>query len=78
MRKATYGFFVAGIPSACDRLRAYTGSGVAGTVEEPATARALAGFLLRGLACGALTAADVSERCGLDRAALSALRHAGQ
>jgi len=75
---ATYGFFVAGVPRACDRLRAYAGSGTSGTMEEPATARALAGFLLRGLACGALTAADVSERCGLDRAALSALRHVGR
>ena len=26
-----------------------------GIVDEPATARALAGFLLRGLDCGALT-----------------------
>jgi citrate lyase beta subunit len=73
---ATYGFFVAGVPGACDRLTAYTGSGTGRTLEEPATARALAGFLLRGLDCGALTGADVSERCGLDRAALSALRHA--
>jgi citrate lyase beta subunit len=71
---ATYGFFVAGAPRACDRLRNYTESARSGTLEEPATARALAGFLLRGLDCGALSEADVSERCGLDRKALSALR----
>jgi citrate lyase beta subunit len=76
---ATYGFFVAGLPRACDRLRTYAapaGSGTPGTLEEPATARALAGFLLRGLDCGALAEADIVERCGLDRAVLSALRDA--
>jgi citrate lyase beta subunit len=73
---ATYGFFLAGVARACDRLRSYTMSAASGTLEEPATARALAGFLLRGLDCGALSAADVSERCGLDRTALSALRDA--
>jgi len=76
---ATYGFFVAGLPRACERLRTYAapaGSGTPGTLEEPATARALAGFLLRGLDCGALAEADVVERCGLDRAVLSALRDA--
>jgi citrate lyase beta subunit len=71
---ATYGFFVAGAPRACDRLRSYTESAGSGTLEEPATARALAGFLLRGLDCGALSEADIRERCGLDRTALSALR----
>lgn len=71
---ATYGFFVAGAPRACDRLRNYTESVSTGTLEEPATARALAGFLLRGLDCGALNEADISERCGLDQTALSALR----
>ncbi len=73
---ATYGFFAAGVSRACDRLRSYTESASSGTLEEPATARALAGFLLRGLDCGALSDADVSERCGLDRTALTALRHA--
>jgi hypothetical protein len=73
---ATYGFFVAGLPRACERLRSYTESAKSGTLEEPATARALAGFLLRGLDCGALSEADVSERCGLDRAVLSTLREA--
>ncbi len=73
---ATYGFFVAGVSRACDRLRSYTESANSGTLEEPATARALAGFLLRGLDCGALSDADVSERCGLDRTALTALRQA--
>ena len=71
---ATYGFFLAGAPRACDRLRSYADSAGSGTLEEPATARALAGFLLRGLECGALRDADISSRCGLDRKTLSALR----
>jgi hypothetical protein len=73
---ATYGFFVAGGQRACERLRAFTGNDDSGTLEEPATARALAGFLLRGLDCGALSPADTAERCGLDRTALSALLQA--
>jgi citrate lyase beta subunit len=73
---ATYGFFLAGVARACDRLRSYTTSADTGTLEEPATALALAGFLLRGLDCGALSEADVGERCGLDRMGLRTLREA--
>jgi HpcH/HpaI aldolase/citrate lyase family len=73
---ATYGFFLAGAPRACDRLRAYTESTSGGTLEEPATARALAGFLLRSLDCGALSETDIRERSGLDRTALSAVHQA--
>jgi citrate lyase beta subunit len=71
---ATYGFFLADLPRACARLRSYAGAGKDGILEEPATASALAGFLVRGLDCGALTEADIKERCGLDRAALEELR----
>jgi len=73
---ATYGFFVAGLPRACERLLSYTESARSGTLEEPATARALAGFLLRGHDCGAISEADVSERCGLGLAVLRSLREA--
>ena len=48
---ATYGFYRDGLDAATARLAAYLGSGVPGTsgvLDEPATARALAGFLLRG------------------------------
>jgi citrate lyase beta subunit len=73
---ATYGFFVGGLPRACERLRSYSESAKSGTLEEPATARALAGFLLRGLDCAAFSDAYISERCGLDRAVLIALADA--
>src|SRR4051812_43267161 len=70
---ATYAFCRAGSATAAGRLRNYVGR-VQGTVaDEPATAQALASFVLRGLHCGALDEAEVSEATGLDRRALDAL-----
>ncbi|GAA4684561.1 DUF6986 family protein [Phytohabitans rumicis] len=51
---ATYTFFRDGAGAARARLSAYLVRRVSGVLDEPATARALAGFLLRGLDCGAL------------------------
>jgi citrate lyase beta subunit len=51
---ATYAFFRSGSAAAADRLSAYLRRRSTGVLDEPATARALAGFLLRGLDCGAL------------------------
>ncbi len=59
---ATYGFYRDGLDAATARLAAYLGSGVpgnTGVLDEPATARALAGFLLRGRDCGALDADEI-------------------
>ena len=42
-------------------------------LEEPATARALAGFLARGLDCGAVTEPELTAVTGLGRADLDAL-----
>ena len=66
---ATYAFFRDGFPAATARLRAYLAKSVEGIADEPATARALAGYLLRGLDCGALDPAEVE----FDRATLEAL-----
>jgi citrate lyase beta subunit len=75
---ATYAFFREGLPAAAARLRAYLQRTAGGVLDEPATARALAGFLARGLDCGALDATEVEERTGLDRAAIDAhARRAG-
>jgi hypothetical protein len=46
----------AGAPAALARLRAYRQGASAGVLDEPATERALVGFLRRGVACGALDA----------------------
>ncbi|MDT0321317.1 DUF6986 family protein [Streptomyces millisiae] len=78
---AVYAFHRAGLDSAAARLAAYAGTaghGAAGgpppaVLDEPATARALGGFLLRGLDCGALDLAEVTDRTGLSRAQLATL-----
>jgi citrate lyase beta subunit len=59
---ATYGFYRDGCAGASARLAAYLGSGgngVSGVLDEPATARALIGFLRRGRDCGALDQEEV-------------------
>jgi citrate lyase beta subunit len=74
---ATFCFFREGLPAAGARLRSYLerSAGRPGRVlEEPATARALAGFLARGLDCGAVTEAELTELTGLGRPELDALR----
>jgi citrate lyase beta subunit len=67
---ATYAFFREGLPAAAARLRAWAERSGGGVLDEPATAQALAGFVARGLDCGALDAAEVRQRTGLDRAAI--------
>jgi citrate lyase beta subunit len=64
---ATYTFFREGLPAAAARLRAYAGGIAGGVLDEPATARALAGFVARGLDCGALDETEVRKLTGLDR-----------
>ncbi|MFF0338859.1 DUF6986 family protein [Kribbella sp. NPDC004875] len=51
---ATYLFYREGFDQAALRLRAYLGDGESGYLDEPATAAALAGFVLRGIECGAI------------------------
>jgi citrate lyase beta subunit len=65
---ATYAFFADGANAAETRLRRYLDRQSGGILDEPATARALAGFLLRGLDCGAL------DDVGFTRDELSAFR----
>jgi hypothetical protein len=56
---ATYAFFRDGAGAALARLRAYQRRQAGGVLDEPATARALAGYLRRGLDCGALDPSEV-------------------
>jgi citrate lyase beta subunit len=62
---ATYAFYREGLPRALRRLADYTGQTMGGIADEPATARALAAYLLRGLDCGAVDEAEVLDGCGL-------------
>ena len=48
-----------------------------GVLDEPATAKAMAWFLGRGVDCGALTEAEVRAATGLDRSGLDAVRVSG-
>lgn len=56
---ATYAFYRDGFPAAATRLKNYVHKLDSAVLDEPATARALASFIHRGLTCGALTAAEV-------------------
>jgi hypothetical protein len=67
---ATYGFFRGGLAAAAARLRAYVEGAECQVLAEPATAQAPAGFLVRGLDCGALDEAETHVLTGLDRADL--------
>jgi len=70
---ATYAFFRAALPAAAARLAAYLDRADGGVLDEPATARALASVLLRGLDCGALDDAEVPAVTGVDREDLDRL-----
>jgi citrate lyase beta subunit len=70
---ATYAFYREGLAAASARLRAYVHGGRSGYLDEPATAAALAGFVLRGLECGAVDAAEVDALIGVDLAGLARL-----
>jgi hypothetical protein len=67
---ATYGFFREGFPAAAERLAAYGGHGESPVLDEPATARALSDFVVRGLDCGALDEHEVLDGTGLERSTL--------
>ena len=75
---ATFGFYRAGLPRAAGRLRNYleqTGSGV---LDEPATARALADYLLRAANCGAANETELQKLTGLSVDAISELARPGR
>ena len=70
---ATYAFFRQAVPAAATRLRAYVSQVDGGVLDEPATAKALASVLIRGLDCGALSNAEITAATDLDRPALDTL-----
>ena len=58
---ATFTFYREGLPEARRRLDAYLSRRDSGILDEPATARAIARFLLRGVHCGALPVPSVGR-----------------
>ena len=59
---AVYLFYRDGLPSAVARLRAYVQRTDSGYLDEPATAVALAGFIVRAIECGAVEQDRISEQ----------------
>ncbi|MFJ8942526.1 DUF6986 family protein [Streptomyces sp. NPDC102395] len=69
---AVYAFYREGFAQATERLARYAHRRTGDVMDEPATAKALSGYLLRGLDCGALDPEEVTAATGLTRAALEA------
>ncbi|MGY4541920.1 citrate lyase beta subunit [Arthrobacter sp. UYNi723] len=72
---ATYAFYREGLPAAAARLRNYVERTEGGVMDEPATARALAAFVLRGVQCGAVGTEEVQAIAGVELSQLTALAH---
>jgi citrate lyase beta subunit len=70
---ASYLFFRDGLSTVGARLKAYLAGVQSGVLDEPATAQALAGFVLRGVDCGAVTREEVRTLTGVDVEALRPL-----
>jgi hypothetical protein len=70
---AVYAFYREGFGVAAARLAAYVAKAGGDIMDEPATAKALSGYLLRGLDSGALDTAEVTTATGLTRAELDVL-----
>jgi citrate lyase beta subunit len=70
---AVFAFYRSGFPRAADRLRRYVEQTDSGFMDEPATARALSDFIIRGLDCGAISIEEVTAATGLDSPRLAAL-----
>ncbi|MFC3571918.1 DUF6986 family protein [Streptomyces yaanensis] len=67
---AVFAFYREGFEQAAARLARYAGRVGGDVMDEPATAKALSGYLLRGLDCGALDMTEVAGATGLTRADL--------
>ncbi|MER5632963.1 DUF6986 family protein [Streptomyces nitrosporeus] len=69
---AVYAFYREGLGQAASRLASYVARAGGDVMDEPATAKALSGYLLRGIDCGALDTEEVTRLTGLGRADLDA------
>jgi hypothetical protein len=72
---ATYAFYRDGLTAATTRLRHYVDQTAGAVLDEPATARALAAFVLRGVQCGAVGEDEVLAATGLSAGDLTGLAH---
>ena len=72
---ATYAFYRQGYSEASERLRDVRAGTAGAVLDEPATIRALAAFVLRGMRCGAISAGEVAADTGLSEPTLIAVAH---
>ncbi|GAB3519991.1 DUF6986 family protein [Arthrobacter monumenti] len=72
---ATYAFYRQGWDAAARRLHNYVHQVESEVMDEPATARALARFVHRGLLCGAVSTAELDSAVGISGSELFALAH---
>jgi hypothetical protein len=70
---ATFAFYREGFTEASRRIADYISNTGSGVLDEPATARALARYLHRGYACGAVAESELIEAARLDAGQLAAL-----
>ncbi|KOV62493.1 aldolase [Streptomyces sp. NRRL WC-3618] len=76
---AVFAFYREGFEQAAARLSRYADRTGGDVMDEPATAKALSGYLLRGLDCGALDVAEVTRATnGLTRTDLDGFARPGQ
>lgn len=75
---ATFLFYLEGFSAAAQRLHNYVNKVQSSIMDEPATARALARFIDRGHACGALSAQEIEEHTTLSIGGVRALAHPKQ
>lgn len=68
---ANYRFYREGFGRAGRRVRDYLSRTEGGFMDEPATMRALAGFILRGVHCGAISEQEALEATGASAAELA-------
>lgn len=73
----TIAYFRADWRVSAERLRAYVAGDTSRWMDEPATAKAMAGYLVRARACGAVTDAEL-EVTGLDDTQLRTLQVSGR
>lgn len=64
---AVFAFYREGFEQAAARLAAYANHAGGDVMDEPATAKALSSYLLRGIDCGALDTGEVARLTGLTR-----------
>lgn len=74
---ATFDFFLQSLEPALARLGRYLRAEAGAVMDEPATAKALARYVLRGSACGAVDPETVAQRVGVEWSTLEHLAATG-